>query len=85
MNEKKDIVIAFYLKGKGALFKSICKDYLKSESYDEIDCFPVPENLKTPFISLLQIDTAYSLSENQQKSHNLIKSNLDRFALSICE
>lgn len=85
INKEKDIAIAFYLKAKGALIKSICKDYLKSESYDDVDCFPTPDNLKTPFISLLEIDTAYSLSEKQMTLYSLRKSDLEKFALSICE
>jgi hypothetical protein len=83
-NEQKDIAIAFHLIGKGIIFHSVCKDYIKYENYYE-DCPIKPSAIKTPFIAFLEVDTIYSLNAEQQKMCQLTKSNLKSFTVNLCE
>lgn len=84
-NYKADIAVAFMIKGKAAYFNSICKDYLKGENSWNKHCYPPVDRLKTPFISLLEIDTIYSLSEEQQVLYGLEGHPHDFFEIETCE
>ena len=84
-NGKRNIAIAFHLVGKGILFYSVCKEYLKYDNLGYEDCVILPDPLQTPFIALLEIDTIYSLSMAEQKLLQLSDSQLKHFVLGICE
>lgn len=84
-NDEMDIAVAFRLKGTGIIFNKVCNDYLEYENSAYEDCEYVPEPIKTPFVTILNIDTIYSLTKAEQKEYQLRQSNLDKFPVHFCE
>jgi hypothetical protein len=72
-NANEDIAIAFRLKGKGLKFNRICKTYLQQERYRGTDCPEIDkeDEFSLPFISLVEIDTIFSLSQEDREEFNL--------------
>jgi len=86
-NINKDIAIAFRLKGKGLKFDRICKAYLQQERYRGTDCPEIDkeDEFSVPFISLVEIDTIFSLSQEDQVKYGLTVCPEKYFKLGFCD
>jgi len=86
-NENKDLTIAFRLQGIGLLFESVCENYLVSGDYRGRDCPDIPEEdvLKAPIISILQIDSIFSLSAWEQEINDFKPFFEKKFMFGECD
>jgi hypothetical protein len=86
-NANEDIAIAFRLKGKGLKFNRICKTYLQQERYRGTDCPEIDkeDEFSLPFISLVEIDTIFSLSQEDREEFNLTICPTKYFQIGICD
>lgn len=87
VNDNKDIAVAFRLKGKGLKFNKACKAYIKEERYRGTDCPEIDkkDEFKVPFIALVEIDTIFSLSVEDQVKYGLTVCPEKYFEIGFCD
>lgn len=82
------LVIAFWVKGNGVIFKEICELYFESEkskTESSIPCEYSEDKIELPLIVLIKYDTTYALNQTQIGDLNLSDYKQESFNIMWCE
>lgn len=84
-NKKMDstIIIAFNIEGKAILQEEYCNKF--SEKVGFVGC-PCPRvRITKPFLSLLYVDSIYSLTTQQVTDLNIVRAEIESFRIMECD